>query len=113
MDGRGGLQHLGSTKKEWVDSAYSLFHKPGPKVPWSEVVWQKYNVPMVQMISWLASQGRLLTKDQLRRFVPQVDPTCILCGEEGESHSHLFLILPVFCLKAGVAEDYPDDGDAK
>ncbi|XP_010520643.1 PREDICTED: uncharacterized protein LOC104799701 [Tarenaya hassleriana] len=42
------------------------------------------------LLVWQVMQQRLPTRDRLRRWGLQTDEKCVLCGEEEESHLHLF-----------------------
>ena len=54
------------------------------------MVWGKGCIPKLAFTLWLAVQGKLMTKDRLRKWGMQnVDLTCVLCGGI-ESVDHLF-----------------------
>ncbi|XP_017252984.1 uncharacterized protein LOC108223310 [Daucus carota subsp. sativus] len=67
-------------------------HKSPP--PWLEFVWNIFSVPRYAISAWLILQQRLLTKDRILRFGMIVDPTCVLCASDCESHSHIFSNCP-------------------
>ncbi|XP_074292519.1 uncharacterized protein LOC141619402 [Silene latifolia] len=62
----------------------------GQQVPWYHFVWNRYSLPKHCFMGWVAVQGRLLTKDRLMKMHICYDSECVLCGDDGEDHSHLF-----------------------
>ncbi|WOL15888.1 hypothetical protein Cni_G24669 [Canna indica] len=44
----------------------------------------------ISITNWLINRKRLLTKDSLLAHNAQIDPVCLLCDAEAESHDHLF-----------------------
>ena len=65
----------------------------GPrKMRIAEFIWNKISQPRHRFIIWLAVQGRLLTKDRLRRMTISMDNTsCSLCDAQiVETQKHLF-----------------------
>lgn len=48
------------------------------------------SMPKHKFISWLAIQARLKTKDKVYSLNISPDDSCCLCGNETESHAHLF-----------------------
>ena len=95
-------QHCGGSEEEsvsmmrnWSTSAgpflahaYDFFRPAGPTVPWGRVVWERWSLPKYSFILWLATLGKLKTRDRLW-FIPS-DPSCAFCRSEAESHAHLF-----------------------
>ena len=69
-------------------SAYCSLRPPGVKVNWVKVVWESWALPKHSFILWLATRGRLKTKDRL--IFALEDPDCSLCRNDIESHEHLF-----------------------
>ncbi|XP_059669136.1 uncharacterized protein LOC132314275 [Cornus florida] len=57
-------------------------------VPWYNLVWHTVSIPRMKFNMWLAIQSRLPTLDS--RAMVHHGNTCVLCGIENESHSHLF-----------------------
>jgi len=68
--------------------AYDFFRPTGSALSWGRVVWEQWSLPKHSFILWLAVLGKLRTRDRLR-FIA-IDPTCMFCRHEEESHSHLF-----------------------
>ncbi|XP_074297908.1 uncharacterized protein LOC141628704 [Silene latifolia] len=62
----------------------------GQQVPWYHFVWNRYSLPKHCFMGWVAVQGRLLTKDRLMNMQICQDSVCVLCGNDGEDHAHLF-----------------------
>ncbi|XP_059668892.1 uncharacterized protein LOC132313980 [Cornus florida] len=60
----------------------------GPLVPWYNLVWHTASIPRMKFNMWLAVQSRLPTLDS--QAMVHHGNTCVLCGIEIESHSHLF-----------------------
>ena len=70
--------------------AYQFLRPVGAPISWHRVVWEQWSLPKYSFILWLATLGKLRTRDRLR-FIP-IDPTCVFCRQEEESHSHLFFL---------------------
>ena len=68
--------------------AYDFFRPVGSTVSWGRVVWEQWSLPKYSSILWLAILGKLRTHDRLRFIL--IDPTCVFCRHEEESHGHLF-----------------------
>jgi hypothetical protein len=62
----------------------------GATISWHRVVWEQWSLPKYNFILWLAALGKLRTRDRLR-FIP-IDPICVFCRQEEESHRHLFFL---------------------
>ena len=60
---------------------------------WAKEVWSTHNTPKHMFILWLATLGKLSTYDRL--LFLDVDPGCRLCGDELETHDHLFFECPL------------------
>lgn len=73
-----------------VSDIWDVFRPSGSLPSWFHFVWCKFQVPKYSFNAWLIVQERLLTKDRMNNFHMYVDPICLLCGIENESHSHLF-----------------------
>ncbi len=58
--------------------------------PWKNI-WQAKVPPRVAFFTWLASLGKLLTADNLRRRNIILVSWCCMCKADGESVDHLFL----------------------
>ncbi|XP_074302840.1 uncharacterized protein LOC141636205 [Silene latifolia] len=73
-----------------ISSGYDWLGTEASNVPWYKHIWITDGIPKHQFISWLYAQQRLLTKDRVHRLFQSSDTECVLCGEEDESHDHLF-----------------------
>ncbi|XP_010525618.1 PREDICTED: uncharacterized protein LOC104803385 [Tarenaya hassleriana] len=71
-------------------ATWRLLRNVGQRLEWSSMVWFKQAVPRQAFTHWMIMQERLPTRDRLRRWNLIQDATCKLCGEEEESHRHLF-----------------------
>jgi len=73
-------------------NAYDFFRLKGHKVRWDTVVWEQWSLPKHCFVLWLAVLGKHKTKDRL--FFLPLDPSCVFCSQEQESHDHLFFKCP-------------------
>jgi hypothetical protein len=62
--------------------------------PW-KMVWKAKVPPRVAFFSWIASLGKALTIDNLRKRGLILQNWCCLCKNNGESVDHLFLHCPL------------------
>ncbi|XP_071739002.1 uncharacterized protein [Rutidosis leptorrhynchoides] len=74
-----------STNQAWKDLGCS-----DPKIDWYHVVWYPQITPKHAFISWLVVQNRLSTQDRLKKWYPNEQFECSFCGNQEDSHSHLF-----------------------
>ncbi|XP_071726798.1 uncharacterized protein [Rutidosis leptorrhynchoides] len=74
-----------STNQAWKDLGCS-----DPKIDWYHVVWYPKITPKHAFILWLAVQNRLSTQDRLKKWYPNEQIECSFCGNQEDSHSHLF-----------------------
>ncbi|XP_074290342.1 uncharacterized protein LOC141617073 [Silene latifolia] len=75
----------------WVKwDGYSWLQNDQAKVQWQALVWTRYGMSKNNVSAWLAAQDRLLTRDRLCRRGVCLKPSCLLCENANESHSHLF-----------------------
>ena len=61
-----------------------------PKVDWRQYVWNNVGPLKYQFHSWMFAQNILKTLDRLQRFNITMNEDCYLCGQEKETHEHLF-----------------------
>ncbi|KAJ6308766.1 hypothetical protein OIU76_018368 [Salix suchowensis] len=80
---------LSSSGEFNIQSAWDQMRARKPYNNLSPIIWHPLHVPRQSIILWLATKGRLRTKDRLPRIVEN-DSICNLCRREGESHDHLF-----------------------
>lgn len=70
-----------------MTKAYDFFVNKVGKWPWKPLIWKSCILPKHRFILWLYAHGKLLTKDR-QCYVEA--KSCVLCGKEEESLSHLF-----------------------
>ncbi|XP_074265050.1 uncharacterized protein LOC141587466 [Silene latifolia] len=73
-----------------IRSGYDWLGSPCMKVPWAKFVWDSGALPKISFIGWLVMQGRLLTRERLKRMGIVMDDSCVLCANAPETHTHLF-----------------------
>lgn len=64
----------------------------GERQRWFKLVLGPKVVPKRSFISWLVMLNRLSTKDGLRCWGIDVEPSCIFCGNAEESMDHLLFM---------------------
>lgn len=57
---------------------------------WFSIVWHSFAISKCSFIVWLAMKDRLFTKTRMQTYGMQVDPLCLLCGNDPETVEHLF-----------------------
>ncbi|KAB5548042.1 hypothetical protein DKX38_011448 [Salix brachista] len=72
-----------------IASAWDLLRAHRPTTNMQYILWHPLHVPRLSFILWLASQGRLSTKDRVHT-VNMEDGSCKLCNQATETHEHLF-----------------------
>ncbi|XP_019227540.1 PREDICTED: uncharacterized protein LOC109208841, partial [Nicotiana attenuata] len=83
------MDHFSSNK------FYQRLRGEFPKVAWRKMVCNNLGLPKWIFVLRLAAHGKLYTRDRLSKWVMTSDTTCPLCGQETESHSHLFFAYEV------------------
>nr|TKS12186.1 hypothetical protein D5086_0000065860 [Populus alba] len=78
------------TGKFSIDSAWELLRDTRPINSIFHLIWFPDHIPRHAFILWIASMGRLHTKDRLLSFHVISSATCSLCGLQDETHEHLF-----------------------
>ncbi|XP_074266553.1 uncharacterized protein LOC141589828 [Silene latifolia] len=73
-----------------ISSGYDWLGSPCMNVPWANFVWDSGALPKISFIGWLVMQGRLLTRERLKRLGITLDDSCVLCARASETHDHLF-----------------------
>nr|DAD26288.1 TPA_asm: hypothetical protein HUJ06_027756 [Nelumbo nucifera] len=57
-----------------------------------ENFWKfKWVCPTIMIFIWRALNAAIPTRNRLKKWIPNFDSSCPLCGTEGESVDHLFL----------------------
>ncbi|XP_074291134.1 uncharacterized protein LOC141617901 [Silene latifolia] len=74
-----------------IRSGYDWLGSPCMNVPWAKFVWDSGALPKISFIGWLVMQGRLLTRERLKRMGIVLDDSCVLCANAPETHAHLFI----------------------
>ena len=84
----------GGSKGGFQVKAYysALLPQSGLHWPWRSI-WKSKAPPRVAFFVWTTALGRILTTDNLRRHQVLVLDYCWLCKRNGESISHLFIIV--------------------
>ena len=62
--------------------------------PW-KIIWKAKVLPWVAFFSWIATWGKALTIDNLRKHGLIIQSWCCMCKRNGETVDHLFLHCPV------------------
>ncbi|KAM6563917.1 hypothetical protein CsatB_023915 [Cannabis sativa] len=73
-----------------IQGGYKLLFNNNDKVTWHRDVWDRLSIPKHKFIFWLVMWGRLNTKERIAKYDIHIDETCLFCGKEKESISHLF-----------------------
>lgn len=84
----------GTAGKISVSSIWHTLRPSAPVPPWIRLVWNKFSVPKYSILLWLVIKRRLLTRDRMERFGMNVNPVCMLCNSDRETHEHLFCHCP-------------------
>ncbi|KAL2922219.1 LINE-1 retrotransposable element ORF2 protein [Bienertia sinuspersici] len=87
---RGLQQQVRSMQKYSASQIYWLLVGEERSVSWSEVVWNRFNIPKHGFCAWLCMAHRLKTKDRMYTMGICKSLTCLLCGRDDENHQHLF-----------------------
>ena len=82
------LENWHSGSGRFLVHAHDFFRIKGESVQWATVVWEEWSLPRTRFILWLATLGRLRTRDRLS-YLP-TETVCSLCSREDETHAHLF-----------------------
>ncbi|XP_074267194.1 uncharacterized protein LOC141590503 [Silene latifolia] len=77
-----------------VANRYKWLRGDNPDVSWHSWIWNTVNLPKHYFIGWLIMRQRFLTKDKLCRLVGSAEEGCDLCGNDKETHDHLFFQCP-------------------
>lgn len=73
-----------------IQAVYKEYMGVTPQVTWYDFVWNMLNIPKHRFICWLMIQRRLHTAEFLNKIGVVALPHCLLCGDDVESHSHMF-----------------------
>ncbi|XP_074288629.1 uncharacterized protein LOC141613783 [Silene latifolia] len=73
-----------------IRSGYDWLGSPCMDIPWAKFIWDSGALPKISFIGWLVMQGRLLTRERLKRIGIVMDDSCVLCANAPETHAHLF-----------------------
>ncbi|XP_062079978.1 uncharacterized protein LOC133784711 [Humulus lupulus] len=73
-----------------IKAGHELLFEHPVAVKWSKVVWDRLSIPKHRFVLWLVMMQRLRTREQLHKFQPLIDQSCLLRGGDIESIGHLF-----------------------
>ncbi|XP_074311042.1 uncharacterized protein LOC141646932 [Silene latifolia] len=73
-----------------IKAGYNWLGTSNSNVNWASFVWNRLSPPKHCFIGWLVAHGRLLTRDMLHKMRICEDTVCCICGNQDESHAHLF-----------------------
>ncbi|XP_062075088.1 uncharacterized protein LOC133779108 [Humulus lupulus] len=73
-----------------IKAGHDLLFEQSLAVSWSKIVWDRLSIRKHRFVLWLVMLQRMRTKDQLHKFQPLLDQSCLLCGDDIESIDHLF-----------------------
>lgn len=73
-----------------IRKIYYKIYGQQPKVQWCSLITKCLASPKARFIVWFACNKRIATKDRLIAWGLNLDPLCVLCGLESESHDHIF-----------------------
>ena len=71
-----------------ITSAWNQLREKRTLVPWRNLIWFHGRTPKHAFILWMAVKGKLNTQDRLHNPVPGI--LCLYCGNQLETHNHLF-----------------------
>ena len=76
------MRWLGSSTGMFsIKSAMRRIFPSGETVKWYKMIWGKGCIPKLAFTLWLVVQGKLMTKDRLRKWgMLNVDPTYFVGG---------------------------------
>ncbi|KAH0639679.1 hypothetical protein KY285_036265 [Solanum tuberosum] len=60
------------------------------RVPWKVTMFSNAPRPKAVFIMWVQLHAKMLTKDRLRKWGLEINPTCVLFNQEDETRDHLF-----------------------
>ncbi|XP_074304900.1 uncharacterized protein LOC141639750 [Silene latifolia] len=73
-----------------IKAGYTWLRLTHSNVNWIPFVWNRLSPPKHCFIGWLVAHGRLLTRDRLHKMLICEETACCICGNQDESHAHLF-----------------------
>ncbi|XP_074277685.1 uncharacterized protein LOC141601314 [Silene latifolia] len=73
-----------------ISKGYSWLEQNYSHVQWQRSVWNRYNLSRHNFNQWIIQHGRLLTLKRLGTFGITQQSLCFLCGDNNETHQHLF-----------------------
>ncbi|XP_074292369.1 uncharacterized protein LOC141619240 [Silene latifolia] len=79
-----------STKGYSIRSGYEWLMGQHPKIGWSNLVWNNWNIPKHSFVAWMIMQDGLNIRSKLYAIGICPDDACILCGDQPETIAHLF-----------------------
>lgn len=76
--------------KEFLKQKYLEVLGDRASVPWKATMFSNAARPKVVFIMWVQLHTKMLTKDRLRKWGMEINPTCFLCNQGDETRDHLF-----------------------
>ncbi|MQL94019.1 hypothetical protein Taro_026667 [Colocasia esculenta] len=73
-----------------IRSACNIISDGGACHSLHDHIWRPKSPLKGKLLAWRISHGSLQTRDRLSHFLPDIQPTCVLCGEDDETLDHLF-----------------------
>ncbi|XP_062108101.1 uncharacterized protein LOC133818979 [Humulus lupulus] len=71
---------LADSNSPGIKAGHDLLFEQPLTVNWSKIVWDRLSILKHRFVLWLVMLQRLRTRDQLHKFQPLVDQSCLLCG---------------------------------
>ncbi|XP_074298838.1 uncharacterized protein LOC141629792 [Silene latifolia] len=90
---KNGYQHntwAANMKGYSIREGYEWLRTKQPKKEWVHLVWNKWNFPKHELISWLVMNQGLNVKAKLFQFGCCPDNRCCVCDQAPETIEHLF-----------------------
>lgn len=75
-----------------ISEAWLDWRLSSGQVPWCKHVWFTQCVPKHAFIMWLTIKDKLMTKDKIKKWNPNVDEVCVLCKKDKETRNHSLVL---------------------
>ncbi|XP_074313719.1 uncharacterized protein LOC141648911 [Silene latifolia] len=73
-----------------ISRGYEWSRNRGPICLWHKTVWSAWAIPKQSVVAWLCMHKALNVRAKLKRIGYTDDDGCVLCGNDAETHDHLF-----------------------
>ncbi|XP_074277358.1 uncharacterized protein LOC141600997 [Silene latifolia] len=77
-------------KEYTIAKGYELIIDKGAKLIWHNMVWNKWNIPKHNFISWVYHHRNMNTMEKLYRLEINEEGTCCICKNSTEITDHMF-----------------------